>query len=386
MTRARPPDPQAPRPDQDAEARTHPMPAGNESTSSGVLRSRHLEMGARFGAVAGRDAPLRYGDPKEEYDLARSAAVMVDRVDRAPYRVFGRDPVRMLQGLVTNDLAGAPAGRGVYAAMLTPKGRMVAELRLFVPDGRDVLLDTSADAAAELVATLRKYIPPLFARFEAAELGVLGIYGPASRDVLSSALEITVPANQAPEAWVQGRSGELVVRTPYTGGEGYDLLLERGRIASTWDRLVAHGVRPAGHETLETLRIEAGTPRWGAELTREVIPLEAGLRERAISETKGCYTGQEVIIRILHRGHVNWSLRGFLLGQAPVPAPDTPLVRPGEEKRVARVTSACRSPGLGQTIALGYARRELVDGAVLRLGGPDGREARLVTLPFDVPG
>ena len=357
-------------------------------SASPALRALHEELGARFGAEAPEAPPRNYGDPAAEYRAARQACVVVDRADRSVWRATGRDPVRMLNGLVTNDLAGAGEGRGVYAAMLTPKGKMVAELRLFRVAEREVLFDTATAAQADLTATLRKYVPPLFARMEPAEGAVLGVYGPSAREVIASALGVEIPEEQPAEAWVAAGPAEngeegptLVVRTPYAGVTGYDVLLPAGRAAETFRALLAAGATPAGHATLEVLRIEAGTPRWGAELTGDVIPLEAGLRERAISESKGCYTGQEVIIRILHRGHVNWRLRGLLLGEAPAPPAGTELTRPDEEKAVARVTSACSSPALGQTVALGYARRELEAGARLRL--PDGGEAELVELPFD---
>ncbi len=130
------------------------------------------------------------------------------------------------------------------------------------------------------------------------------------------------------------------------------------------------------------LRIEAGRPRWGAELNATTIPLEARLKERAISTTKGCYTGQEVIIRILHRGHVNWHLRGLLLGESAPPPLDAKLTQLDSEKVVARVTSACVSPRVDQTIALAYVRREIQSGAELRLAD-GGAPARVVDLPFE---
>jgi folate-binding protein YgfZ len=137
----------------------------------------------------------------------------------------------------------------------------------------------------------------------------------------------------------------------------------------------------AGHAVLEVLRIEAGRPRWGAELGEDVIPIEAGLLDRAISTTKGCYTGQEVIIRILHRGHVNRHLRGLILGES-VPDPGTELFRAGEPKTVGRITSACLSPRFGRALALGYVRREIEPGHVLRTGSPDGEPAEVCALPF----
>src|SRR4051794_32121624 len=151
----------------------------------------------------------------------------------------------------------------------------------------------------------------------------------------------------------------------------------------------AAGARPAGLGAIETLRIEAGRPRFGADLTEDVIPTEAfeesGLMERAISFTKGCYTGQEVIIRIAHRGHVNKHLRGLLLGDAPAPAPGTRLVNAETGKDAGWLTSVAHSPMLGQAVALGYVRREVEPGAAVRLGATDGAAATVVRLPFERP-
>ena len=373
---------------------------------AGVLHHVHEALGARFGEVAGREVVRHYGDPEREYATARRDAVVVDRADRAFVRMYGRDPVRMIHGLVSNDVAGAAPGQGVYAAMLTAKGKMVADVRVLRRAQGDVLLEVDAGALANVLDHLRRFVPPLFSRFEdaSAALGVLGVYGPAARRVVSAALGTEVPEGMPEDAFVvaalpdAGESaapGEpedgaakpeaLVVRTLYAGVDGYDVVAPTDRLEAVWRALVEAGARPAGHGTLETLRIEAGRPRWGADLDENVIPLEAGLLDRAISQTKGCYTGQEVIVRILHRGHVNWHLRGMLLGEAPAPARGTTLVRPGEDKPVARVTSACASPMHGQTIALGYVRREVEPPAELRLGGPDGPPVQVVALPFEEP-
>lgn len=353
------------------------------------LQHLHESLGARFGEVGGRVVPRNYGDPAEEYATVRHAAGAVERSDRALVRLFGRDPVRMIQGLVTNDVAGAPEGQGVYAALLTPKGKMVAELRVFRRPGGDVLLDLDAGALGNTLDHLRRFVPPLFARIEdaSASLGVLGIYGPRSREVAGRALGAEIPAGLAEDAFLAAsfEARELmVVRTEYAGEEGYDLIAPVELLEPLWRPLLEAGGRPVGHATLEVLRIEAGRPRWGAELDENVIPLEAGLQDRAISQTKGCYTGQEVIIRILHRGHVNRLLRGLLLGDVPVPARGTELFRPGVARTVGRVTSACASPLHGQTIALGYVRREIEPPASLRLGHPEGSEAQVHELPIPI--
>ena len=284
------------------------------------------------------------------YEAARHSAALIERSDRAVTRLYGRDPVRMIQGLVTNDVANAPVDVPVYAAFLTPKGRLIGDARVLRRANNDVWIEADVAAMANIEIHLKKSVPPLFARAERlAEAGVIGVYGPHSADVQMAA-EVQLP-------------------TSYIGDAGTDFIVRGGVTLPELPRL--------SFVELEMLRIEAGTPRWGAELTEDVIPLEAGLRHTAISETKGCYTGQEVIIRILHRGHVNRHLRGLLLADAPVPAAGGAITH--GEKVVGKITSACTSPMLQQTIALGYVRREVEPGQTVSV---DGREARVVELPF----
>jgi aminomethyltransferase len=317
-------------------------------------------------AAGPRSAVRSYGDTAAEYAAARERAIVVDRADRALLRVYGRDPVKMVHGLVTNDVEHLAAGAHVYAALLTPKGKILADLRVIRRDN-DLLLEFDRAAMANVTDTLKKYVPPLFARVEdvSASLGVLGVYGPAARVVLDKI-----------------EASPLVMETDYTGGPGFDLVVDVNQMETLQDAAVAAGAARAGHAVLDVLRIEAGQPRWGAELDEDVIPIEAGIADRAISTTKGCYTGQEVIIRILHRGHVNRHLRGLLLGEAPTPAAGQELFTAGTARAMGRVTSACFSPRLQQSIALAYVRREVEPGATVRLGSEPGLPARVVELPF----
>lgn len=358
-------------------------------TAVAALAATHAALGARMAESDGASMPRHYGDPAGEYGAARTGAVVVDRSERLLLRLHGRDPLKMIQGLVTADVAGAPEGRAVYAAVLTPKGKLVADVRVIRrPDG-EVWLDGAGGARDGLLAHLKRYIPPLFARQDdrTETWGLLGVYGPAARAVVASALG-GAPEAGAPEdslLWLTppaaGDAEVAMLATDYTGEPGYDVLAPAAALEGLWRALVSAGARPAGRGTLEVLRIEAGRPRWGAELTEETIPLEAGLG-RAISETKGCYTGQEVIVRILHRGHVNWMLRGLRFGEAPAPAAGATLVRPDEEKVVGRVTSACASPRQGETIGLGYVRREVEPPATLAVADGGGA-VTVVALPFE---
>ena len=363
------------------------------------LRARQEERGAVWAEVAGRRVARHYGDSAAEYRAVRAGAGVAERGDRARIRLWGKDPVKMVHGLVTNDLLKAPAGQGVYAAMLTPKGRTIAEMRVFRrerPEGVEVLLELPREALEGTREHFRKFVPPMFAKWADASdsIGELGAYGPRSRELVGRVLGIDLPA-LAEDAFVEaefGGASVLVAATRYVGlEEGFDLFAPAEILADLWTALLDRGgdldARPVGLGTIETLRIEAGRPRYGADLTEEVIPTEAfeesGLLERVVSFTKGCYTGQEVIIRIAHRGHVNKHLRGFLLGDAPAPAPGTKVFNPASGKEAGWLSSVAFSPMLGQTVALGYARREMEPGSTVRVGSTEGGEATVVRLPFE---
>lgn len=261
------------------------------------------------------------------------------RDDRVVIRMFGRDPLKMIQGLATNDIAGAPENTSVYTAFLTPKGKMIGDARVLRrPDG-DIWIEADVAAADNIASNLKKFVPPLFAKFEFTPLRV----------VRGDAAEVEHLA---------------ILRNPFQS-DVVDLVV------------TAEIAEHAEAAELEVERLEAGEPKWGAELTEDVIPLEAGLRHVAISETKGCYTGQEVIIRILHRGHVNRHLRGIMTGAVEVPAVGAEVTSNG--KAVGRITSAVYSQRFGQAIALAYVRREVEPPATVEI---DGHAATVVELPF----
>jgi len=362
------------------------------------LRDRLSAAGAVWAEVAGRAVVRRYSAPADEYRAVREGAGVAVRSDLAVFRLHGRDPVRMLNGLITNDLAAAVgAGRGCFGAMLTPKGRTIAELRAFgraAPDGAEVLALMHAEAAAGAAEHLRKYVPPMFARWEDASeaIGVAGVYGPHAADRVRAVLG-TVPPGEAEDAMAaaEWEGGTVVVARTRDAGleDGYDLLVPAGSLPALVEGLLGEGGEGAslvGFGALETLRVEAGRPRYGAELTDATIPTEAyeqtGLMERAVSFTKGCYTGQEVIIRIAHRGHVNRHLRGLLLGESPAPESRTPLYAAEGGREVGWTTSAGVSPLVRQTVALAFVRREVEPGGRVRIGAADGAEAEVVALPF----
>jgi folate-binding protein YgfZ len=304
---------------------------------------------------------------------------------RGVLRVGGRDPMGMLHGLATADVREVTAHRGVYTAFLTPKGRMVADARVFRPDdaAAELLIDTAPDAVPGLAGHLARFVPPLFARAEdvSDQWAVVGVYGPGADDAAQAAF----PALGGPDALPGDRPEETVVplaggfaaRTLLTGDEGWDFFVHPDRAGAVAGAVIDAGGRAGAPGALEALRVAAGRPRWGRELTEEVIPLEAELLDRAISQTKGCYTGQEVIVRILHRGHVNRHLRRLEFAGV-LPEPGTELFEPGNPKSRGVVTSAVENE-VG-ALGLGYVRREVEPPAELRVGSPDGDPVRVTGL------
>lgn len=373
------------------------LPTTKALAAESPVRARQDAAGAAWTEVAGRRVARHYGDSAGEYRAVRRGAGLAERGDRARVRMWGRDPVKMIHGLVTNDLLKAAPGRGVYAAMLTPRGRTIAELRVFrreLPGGVEVLVEMPREALDGVREHFRKMVPPMFARWGdvSDELAGLGVYGPRAREIVAGVLGIEPPVEEDAHAEAElGGAPVTVAATRYVGLEdGFDLFVPTDAAGALWDALAAAGARPVGLGAIETLRIEAGRPRFGADLTEDVIPTEAfeetGLMERAISFSKGCYTGQEVIIRIAHRGHVNKHLRGLLLGDAPTPAPGTRLVNAETGKDAGWLTSVAHSPMLAQTVALGYVRREVEPGATVHLGTAEGAAATVVKLPFERAG
>ncbi len=348
--------------------------------------------GARFGDADGYSIPRHFGDAASEYETLAGGVGLTWRGDRSVIRMWGRDPVRMLQGLITNDLATAPAGKAVYGAVLTAKGRMVADLRIVrreTGEGIETLFDAAREALPGLREHLQRFVPPMFARWEVADeaFTLLGLYGPeaprAAREVLG---EATASLGEDEVVAIDGPEGAFAIGTGYAGEGGIDILVPADRAPDLWDRLTAAGARPVGFSAVETRRIERGHPRYGTDMSADNIATEVfqetGQMERAISFSKGCYTGQEVIVRIAHRGRVNRRLTGLLLGDAPTPPHGAELSHPETGKAMGWVTSAADSPRLAQIIALAYVRREREPGDTVLI---DGREATVAALPFQTP-
>lgn len=360
------------------------------------LHDALAEAGAEILAPFGRALAAGFGDDAEEYGHLTGAAGLLDDTDRGLVRVGGRQPRRMLNGLLSNDLSPLDEGRAVYSFVLNAKGRPVADVRA-IPAGEEVWLDAPAACLAPLLEHLERFLPPLYARFELREdRHRLSLAGPLAREALSRLVGGPSPDSLAPLEVVAGDpdTGLVVVRREEAEGPGFDLYVPGESLETTWAELaasvVAAGGGPAGRRAADALRVERGIPAYGYDMGPENLAPETGQEARAISHTKGCYTGQEVVARIHYRGHVNRLLRGLAFHEpADRPFPDgLPVHHAGlplylEDRAVATVTTAVRSPRLGP-IALAYVRREVEPGTELSLepGGP--RAATVVELPFTI--
>ncbi|RMH15054.1 MAG: aminomethyl transferase family protein [Gemmatimonadetes bacterium] len=356
----------------------------------------------------GEGMPRHYGDPGGEYGAAANEAAVFDRCERVPLRVSGRAPSDMLKGVLSGRTPAPPERTpgglvlfdAPYSAALTPKGRLVSDLRLWRDDvdgAETLLLDVPAEGAQALREHLARVMPPRFATVgDAGDLGMITVVGPAAAERLGATLDLAGPAGDppAPDA-LADRLAELpegrgvwvewvrVIRTEDVSPGGYDVVGPRTHLAGLWERLLEAGVRPAGRGVWHTLRVEAGRPAFGFDMGADTLPYEAGIVERAVDHTKGCYTGQEVIVRIRDRGHVNRHLRGLRLGDGPTPRAGTTLHHGGRE--VGRVTSTAESPRYGP-LALAYVRREVEPGSTVAVGEAEGPAAQVADLAEDWPG
>ena len=349
-------------------------------------------MGVRVTLQARR----HYGDPAGEYRAAVEGCGVVAREDRRLLRVYGRAPVQMLNGIVTSRIpappvgdasaaqAGTLVGEAVYGTILTVKGRMITDLvTLWLGGGEAEGLGLSvAEAAHEAVlAHFRRFLPPRLARFE--DLGertrLLTVVGPGAGEVVAAVFGV------APEdgfVLVDGGplGGGALVARGVRQVPSWDVWAGAPQLSGVWGQLQERGAVPVGAGAWHTLRVEAGFPEFGIDMDDGTIPVEAGLVDCAFDHAKGCYTGQEVIVRIRHRGRVNWHLRALRFRDVAA-RPGGQLFEPGGVKVLGRVTSVADSPRFGQVIGLGYVRREVEPPAALRLGSGDGAEVGVVVTP-----
>ena len=350
----------------------------------GPLADYHRSKGATLAEYHGAVVPARYSDPVAEHRAVRKASGILDFSFRAKLAMRGEDRVRFLNGMVTNEVKDLPPGQGTYALLLNVQGQILADLKIYA--ARDqFLIDVDYDLLEKIQQSFDRYIIADQVELEPVELAAVSFQGPRARPLLEKTLHIDLPQMRPFDHFDSNYAGfpVRVVRNQTSGEEGYEVWISPKGLLGLWGgacgQAPTYGTLPVGSEAMETLRIEAGIPTYGDDLYEDTLALEAGLLD-ALSFTKGCYLGQEIVERARSRGRVNWSLAGLLIDGPQPPAAGEKLVQ--GEKEVGEITSACVSPTLSRTIALGYLRREVAEpGTRLALKDPT-TSLEVTKLPF----
>ncbi len=319
------------------------------------LALHHEKMGA---LLENGNVPLQYGNPVEEYWTVRKSAGLADLSHLGRLRVRGKDSVSFLNGLLTNDIAKLKDSGGLHSALLNPKARVLADLYLYSRQD-ELIVDTGEAGSTRVKTILDQFVITEDVKIEDASesLLLLTVQGPNASQVISDFLKVDVQGLQPLQTVAQGPA--TVVARDRTGQGGYDIFLPRDEAEAVWNTLLLNGgelgLGPVGQRALDVLRLEKALPKYGVDVDENTIVLEAGFQD-AISFTKGCYMGQEVVARATHIGRVNKRLVQLWAEGKGAPASGSKMRSGGKE--VGFLTSARLSPGIGMVVALGYAQRD----------------------------
>ena len=309
-----------------------------------------------------------------DYRTITEACGLLDRSERGKLALTGSEARSFLQGQVTNDVEALAAGRGCYAAFLTPKGKMLGDLRILATDD-ELLLDTERVALQGLFNMIRRfsigYDMELHKR--TLECGLLSLIGPGAAAMAGAG------------DFAYDEHAHTVVDVPGTGVSarairtdiGVDLLCDAAETDALRAALEEAGAPAVAEAAVECVRVERGRPRYGLDLDDSVIPQEAGLNERAVSFTKGCYVGQETVARLYYRGKPNRQLRGLRLSGPAASGDELSF----EGRVVGRLASVAESPRLGP-IALALVRREAPPGTTVEVADDGSVTGEVIELPF----
>lgn len=334
--------------------------------------------------------PRDYGDVRAEYEAIRHGAAVIDLSMSAKLEISGKNAVQFINGLVTNDVKSLQAGDGVLAAFLNVQGKVVGICR-FYQTGAHLLVEYDVTNREAIFKKLSRFVPAgeFFVKDVSDDLALLSVQGPNAAGLLSTLTSQSIEA--APEycnynAAING-TNILITSHARAGAIGFDVFFAAEAKAQIRQALIDGGAIPTGSEALEIARLEAAIPREGVDVTDANILLEAGY-DKAVSYTKGCYLGQEIIARIHYRGQPARQLRGLLIDASDLPTKGTELWA-ADGKKIGEITSSVHSFALNRIIALGYVHRYyLAVGTTFTLKREDAEQgsATIVETPFVHPG
>ncbi len=316
---------------------------------------------------------------KAQYRALKEAAGVDQCVDRSFLVIGGTEDAEFLQGQITNDVNGLSSGEGCYAALLTRKGKLQADMRILRRDN-DFLIDTEPSAFRAVLDHMNRFKIGHSVEIQdlSDDLELVTVRGPESSGIVVNALDQGVELPVAEHSHVLGMIGESDLRVVATADSvtGFDLIMDSDNSEGVSTRLKECGAIPIESEAAECIRIESGTPRYGIDMTGDNFPAEAGIEARAVSFEKGCYIGQEPVARMHYRGHPNRKLIGLTC--------DTPFETKARltynDREIGTVGSTCVHPRLGP-IALAIVRREIEQGNQIQMGSTS-KKVRVVALPF----
>ena len=323
-----------------------------------------------------------YSDVPSEFLALLSGCGVYDLGWRAKIVLTGKDRVRWLNGMVTNNVRDLSVGQGVYAFLLNPQGHILGDLYVY-NRGDSLLVDTDQSQLAKLLEIFDHYI--IMDNVEVTniseKLTSIGVAGPKSRALLIAAgLQVPElkPLQFADVAWQQ--VGLTIVRGENEKRESYEIWLAPENAKQVWEALVNTGAKPVGTTALDLYRVALGIPKYGQDIRDRDLPQETE-QTGALHFSKGCYIGQEIVERIRSRGNVRRKFTGFLI-DGPLPAAGTKIQSAGKD--VGEITSSASLPGAAgeRAVALGYLRREAaMPDKELQAGNA---RATVTELPFEV--
>ena len=319
----------------------------------------------KYTRFSDHQVPTSHGDPVAEYAALKQGVAVVDLSYKAILRLTGRDPIGLLDAILTNRVP-KEEHLGAYAALLNQKGRIQTDLRVLKDGSGNLLLDTEPEGAVAAKEILGRYAP--FSRVKVEDLDeaeppweVLGLYGPHAGELLGG---LTLDEHETTEVEIGGAT--MIAAGVTLPVRGYDLIGPSDQLRAVREHLITGGALPAGPEAFEAARIKASVPRFGPDMTPENFPGEAGILERAVDFAKGCYPGQETVARMHYRGHPNRELHRFVV-DGPSPEPGAEIFQ--GEKKVGWISSVAPLPINEKTFTLGYLSRKADPNAPLKAGG-----------------
>ena len=350
-----------------------------------ALNEVHSLYGAKFREEDGWRVPANYGDVETEYRSIRDdGAGVIDLSSRGRIRVTGSEALMFLNGLVTNDMKTLEENRWMPAVFPNVQGRILAAVRI-ARTTEGYLIDTESTTHDRVLKTIERFT--LAGDFKVADLTdsttMLALQGKSAKEIVEKIAGEAINPDRNGLREIEWRDQSLtLIRATHSSEDGFDLIVPTENATALWDNLVEAGAHPTGYDAFEKLRIEAGIPRFGRDMDETNVVTESNLDD-AISYTKGCYLGQEIIIRIKHRGHVAKKLTGLVFDREVAVEPGT-AVQSGAGAEIGRITSATFSPTLSGTVALAYVKYEFLKaGTKVGVNSSEGPvTASVAELPF----